>query len=112
LLLTHGLFWAVIGALLSNSVAGAVAFLGGYLVLRLALAWTSGVWALRDETARRKLWLVPLRDVIHFAVWIGSFFSDRIIWGEAEFHLAANGEMVAVSSAKSRKDAAKPMRVG
>jgi ceramide glucosyltransferase len=112
LLFTHGLFWAVIGALLSNSASGAASFLMAYLVLRLALAWIAGVWGLRDETARRKLWLVPLRDAIHFAVWIGSFFSNRITWGDAEFRLAANGEMVAVSAAKSKKDAAKPMQAG
>jgi ceramide glucosyltransferase len=112
LLFTHGLFWAVIGALLTNSAAGIAEFFGAYFVLRLALAWTSGVWALRDETARRKLWLVPLRDAVHFVVWIGSFFSSRITWGEAEFRLAANGEMVAVAAAKSTKDTANPTRAG
>ena len=112
LLFTHGLLWAVIGALLSNSVGGAAAFLCAYLVLRLGVAWTAGVWGLRDETARGKLWLVPLRDAIHFAVWLGSFFSNRITWGEAEFRLTANGEMVDASAVKSEKDAAKPMRAG
>lgn len=112
LLFTHGLFWAVIGALLSNSASGAAAFFCAYLALRLGLAWTAGVWGLRDETAQRKFWLVPLRDAIHFVVWLGSFFSNRVTWGQAEFRLTANGEMVAASAVKSEKDAAKPMRAG
>jgi ceramide glucosyltransferase len=112
LLFTHGLFWVVIGALLSNSASGAAALLGGYLVLRLMLAWTAGVWGLQDETARRKLWLVPARDALHFAVWLGSFFSNRITWGEEEFRLTPTGEMIAVGDANARNDAEKPMRAG
>lgn len=112
LLFTHGLFWAVIGALLSSSAAGVAGFFAAYSILRLAQAWTSGVWALRDETARRKLWLVPWRDAIHFMVWLGGFFSNRVTWGDTEFRLAASGEMVATGAARSEKDPAKPMRAG
>jgi ceramide glucosyltransferase len=107
LLFTHGLFWAVIGALISESVAGAAAFVGSYLLLRLVLAWTAGAWGLRDDTARTKLWMVPLRDAIHFMVWLGSFFSNCITWGEGQFRLAPNGEMIAVRAAKSEKGAGK-----
>jgi len=103
LLTTHGLPWALVGAIAAGSVAGASLFLGAYLVLRLTLAWTVGVWGLGDETARKKWWLVPLRDAIHFAVWVGSFFSNRIIWGGTEFRLNPNGEMVAVGSAGTKK---------
>jgi ceramide glucosyltransferase len=103
LLFTHGLPWAVLGALLTQSTAGAAAYFGAYTVLRLAQAWTVGAWGLDDESARRKLWLVPLRDAIHFAVWFGSFFSDRITWGELEFRLTERGEMVAVGSDGAKK---------
>ena len=108
LLFTHGLPWAVAGALLSRSAFGALLILVAYLVSRLAVAWTVGVWGLRDQTARRKLWLVPLRDALHFAVWVASFFSNRITWGEAKFHLTSSGEMVALvppATEKGRKKA-------
>jgi ceramide glucosyltransferase len=111
LLFTHGLPWAFAGALASRSAFGALLILVAYLVLRLAVAWTVGVWGLRDETARRRLWLVPLRDALHFAVWVASFFSNRITWSEAEFHLTSNGEMVALgpqATEKSRKKALPP----
>jgi ceramide glucosyltransferase len=98
LLFTHGLPWAVAGAAASGSAVGTVDFLGAYLVLRLVLGWTVGVWGLRDETTKRRLWLVPLRDATHFAVWLWSFFSSRIIWGGSEFRLKKNGEMVAMNT--------------
>ena len=105
LLFTHGLPWAVAGALASGSSAGAAAFFVAYLVLRTTLAWTVGVWALRDDTTRRKLWLVPLRDALHFCVWLGSFFSNRITWGDSEFRLSANGEMVSAGPVGRKQEA-------
>ncbi len=112
LLFTHGLPLAVAGAMVSRTGAEVLSFLGAYFVLRLALAWTVGVWGLRDETVRRKWWILPLRDLLQFAVWVGSFFSNRIIWGDAEFELSANGEMAAVGKVDAKKSAEKSLRVG
>lgn len=103
LLVTHGLPWAVAGAVASNSAIGAALFLGAYLMLRLLVAWTVGVWGLRDETARKKLWMLPLRDAVHFAVWVGSFFSNRVAWGGMQFQLRPNGEMVAIGASRGKK---------
>jgi ceramide glucosyltransferase len=102
LLFTHGLPWALVGAAASGSAPGAVTFLAAYLTLRLVLGFTVGVWGLRDETSRRRLWLVPLRDAIHFAVWFCSFFSSRITWGGSEFRLRKNGEMVAMGAGEGK----------
>jgi ceramide glucosyltransferase len=112
LLATHGLPWAIAGAIASNSALGAAAFLGAYLWLRLILAWTAGVWGLNDRTARRKLWLVPLRDALHFAVWLGSFFSNRITWGGTEFLLKPNGEMVPIGPADTKKSEEEQLQTG
>src|SRR5882724_1246310 len=112
LLFTHGLPLAIAGAIVSRSAMGAWLFAAAYVGLRLAVAETVGVWGLRDETARRKWWLLPLRDVLQFAVWVGSFFSNRIIWGDAEFELSANGEMAAIGKVGAKKSAEKPLRTG
>jgi len=55
--------------------------------LRLVMAWVVGVWGLQDAVLRRKLWLVPLRDLLHFAVWLAAFTSHRIKWGGLEYEL-------------------------
>jgi ceramide glucosyltransferase len=112
LLFTHGLPWTIAGALLSPSISVGAAFLGWYLVLRLMLAWTVGVWGIQDETTRRKSWLIPLRDAIYFAVWLESFFSNRITWGESKFRLTRSGEMIAMASPEAKKSSEKPLRAG
>ena len=85
LLFTHGLPWAVLAAILAPAKWMAFAYVLAYMVLRLAMAWTVGVWGVGDDVLRRKPWLVPLRDVIYFAVWLASFASNRISWGGEEF---------------------------
>ena len=83
LFFTHGLPWALLAAAVAAEAgwaALAVAHLLAYLALRLGLAWTTGVWGLRDPEARKRLWLVPLRDAMSFIVWLAGFFSNTITW--------------------------------
>ena len=112
LLVTHGLPWAILGGIASGSLSGTISFLAAYVVLRLLVAWTVGVWGLRDETTRKRLWLLPLRDAIHFAVWLGSFFSNRVAWGGMEFRLTANGEMVAIGPVAAKKGKERGLQAG
>ena len=112
LLFTHGLTWALVAAIASGSLKAAAVFLSAYLALRWIQAWAIGVWGLRDETARKKWWLVPFRDALHFAVWLASLFSNRVIWGGTEFRLAANGEMTAVAGADAQKRKAGEFQAG
>lgn len=93
LIFTHGLPWAVLAAVIAPATWIGDAYLLAYLVLRLTMAWTVGVWGVGDEVLRRKLWLVPLRDAIHFVVWIVSFGSNRIMWGGEEYAMQ-KGQMV------------------
>ena len=92
LIFTHGLPLAILAAAVAPTTWIAAAHLGTYAVLRLLMAWVAGVWGLKDETLARKLWLVPLRDAIHFCVWLAGFTSNRVKWGESEFAIE-NGRM-------------------
>ncbi len=100
LIFTHGLPWALVAVLIAPVQSIAAAYLLAYLVLRLTMAWTVGVWGIGDEVLRRRLWMVPVRDAIYFAVWIASFTSNRITWGGKEFTLQ-KGQMVPTSSAEA-----------
>lgn len=95
LLFTQGLPWALLAALIAPSKWMAGASLIAYIGLRLAMAWTVGVWGVRDEVLRRNLWLVPLRDAIYFVVWLASFGSNRIRWGSTEYAVR-QGHMVRI----------------
>jgi ceramide glucosyltransferase len=102
LVFTHGLAWALLAALAAPAKWIAVAYLLAYLALRLLMAWTVGIWGIGDDVLRRKLWLVPLRDAIYFAVWIASFASNSISWGGEQFKME-KGQMVPADSAKSER---------
>ena len=87
LLFTQGLPWAVVAALLAPAAWISVVYLAIYLLLRLQMAWIVGVLAVKDPVLSRRLYLVPVFDAIHFAVWLASFFSNRIVWGETEYRV-------------------------
>jgi len=84
LVVTHGLPWCVIAAVVAPTASIGAGYVAAYLVLRLLMAWVVGVWGVGDEVLRRRLWLVPLRDAIHFAVWLAGFASNRVTWGGVE----------------------------
>jgi len=65
----------------------AIAYAVAYLVLRLGVVWTTAVWGLGDSQIGRKLLLVPLHDAISFAVWVGGFFSNKIVWRGAVYRV-------------------------
>lgn len=97
LIFTHGLPWALLVAIIAPAPWIADAYLLAYLVLRLTMAWTVGVWGVGDDVLRRKLWMVPLRDAIHFFVWLAGFASNRIHWGGEAFRME-KGQLVPTAS--------------
>lgn len=104
LLLTFGLPWSLAAAALAPALWIAAAYLAAYLVLRLAAAWTVGVWGLGDSLLRRRLWLVPLRDATGFVTWVASYFSTRITWRGSAFHVV-DGKLVPVRSSAAVAEA-------
>lgn len=96
LLLTQGLPWTVLAVLLAPTARIAGACVAAYLVLRFAMAWTVGVWGVKDEVLQQNLWLVPVRDAIYFVVWLASFRSNRVRWG-SEDYVIRGGRMMPIA---------------
>jgi ceramide glucosyltransferase len=87
LLFTHTLPLA-----LANVAASGLSFWSLWLVLlayllRLAIALQVGVGVLRDGQVLRDLWLLPVRDLAGFAVWVWSFAGNTIEWRGERFVL-------------------------
>ena len=99
LVVTHGLPWCLLAAVVAPTASIGAGFVAAYLVLRLVMAWVVGVWGVQDEVLLRKLWLVPVRDAIHFAVWVAGFTSNRVTWGGVEYAIEG-GKMREVKTAK------------
>lgn len=97
LILTQGLPWVVLAALVAPTKWIALLFVLCYVILRSALAWIVGIWGIQDEVLRRRLWLVPLRDAVRFIIWLASFTSNRVTWGGREY-IVDRGKMVPVVS--------------
>jgi ceramide glucosyltransferase len=101
MLFTHGLPWVIAAALVAPSAAVSAAYLAAYFVLRFAMAWAVGVWGLHDPVLRRRFWLLPVRDLLSFFVWLASFGMNRIEWRGSSFTLE-KGRMIPVAPRTGR----------
>ena len=101
MLFTHGLPWAIAAACVAPSAAIGAEYLGAYFVLRFAMAWAVGIWGLRDPVLRRRIWLLPVRDLLSFFVWLASFGLNRIEWRGSSFTLE-KGRMIPVAPRAGR----------
>jgi ceramide glucosyltransferase len=99
LLFTHGLPWALLAAAVAPSAWIAGSYLLAYLLLRFAMAWVVGIWGVNDDVLRRRFWLIPLRDLFSFAVWLAAFGSKRVTWGGLEY-VTKDGKMMEISASK------------
>jgi ceramide glucosyltransferase len=102
LIFTHGLAWVALAALIAPTKTIAAEYLAAYLVLRLTMAYTVGIWGVRDDVLHRKLYLVPLYDAIHFFIFLASFASNRIVW-RGESFIMHKGQMFPVDSREDSK---------
>ena len=101
MLFTHGLPLAIAAACVAPSAAIGAGYLGAYFVLRFAMAWAVGVWGLHDPILRRRIWLLPWRDLLSFFVWLASFGVNRIEWRGSSFTLE-KGRMIPVAPRAGR----------
>src|SRR6266404_826740 len=90
MIFTHGLPWAILAATVaaaSGRPGIALFYAAAYLILRIGVAYSAGVWGLRDHKIASKLWLAPVRDAVSAAVWFAGFFTDRIQWRGLEYRV-------------------------
>jgi len=48
-------------------------------------------WVLDDELTARNWWLLPVQDVLAFAIWIAGFFGNHIAWRGRRYLLQPDG---------------------
>jgi ceramide glucosyltransferase len=89
-LTTHTVMITALAAAIFGSGLAAWGVVALTLLLRWASAVATACWL---DLPRTRLWLLPLRDALSFAVFLGSFCARRIHWGEQQFRVAPNGHM-------------------
>jgi ceramide glucosyltransferase len=92
---TYGLVWALIALIAGREALWTWAVAGMTVLLRLATALTVGRLVLKDRGLLRRLWLLPIRDLVAAAVWIGSFGGDTVTWRGTRFKLK-NGRLARI----------------
>jgi ceramide glucosyltransferase len=99
--------WGYAGLIFTQGVAASLLLLiltGGSLAAwatalltvgsRLAMVRYVVVGRLEDPVARRAPWLVPLRDLLGFALWVGAYFGSTIVWRGNRFRLGEGGRLL------------------
>jgi ceramide glucosyltransferase len=94
---------AVVGALSSRPVLAA-SLLGWALLNRVVMSITAGYGVVGDQRALRDCWLYPVRDLMGFFFWFGSYFGDTIDWRGEKYRLVKNGKMLKVGGESTAKE--------
>jgi ceramide glucosyltransferase len=100
LLLTQGLPWSLAAVAVHPSAGVALGYLGGYMVLRMAMTWIIGIHGLRQSGLSKQMPLIPVWDAIAFSIWLTSFGRNSIRWRGADYHIR-DGRLIPVASARS-----------
>lgn len=89
-IVTYALPFGAAFALLARTPLSALA-LGVTCALRVALHYEGRRTFAPQAPATP--WLIPLRDLLGVAVWVGSFFTKRVLWKSDDYRLDAGGRM-------------------
>lgn len=63
------------------------------MFVRFLTAFVVGVIGLKDFVLARYFWLLPIRDLITFGVWLVSFVGDEIHWRGVNFRVLPSGKL-------------------
>jgi ceramide glucosyltransferase len=88
-IITHPWPLALIGMLTGSSAAAvlAVAALASRVTLYRCVERRFGL-------PRENYWLIPLQDVMAFAIYVASFFGATVHWRGADYRVAADGTLI------------------
>jgi ceramide glucosyltransferase len=88
-IITHPWPLALIGMLTGSSAAAvlAVAALASRVTLYRCVERRFGL-------PRENYWLIPLQDIMAFAIYVASFFGATVHWRGADYRVAADGTLI------------------
>lgn len=96
---TQGLPWTLAVALTHPSAGIAIAYLGTYAVLRVAMTWLVGVWGLKQTGLWKKMLLIVVWDATAFVIWLLTFGRNSIRWRNVDYRIQGGTLLPAAPSA-------------
>jgi ceramide glucosyltransferase len=86
---THATLWSLVAMASGQWRAGLIA-----LGLRMLAGVLVGAAILKDRNVLKDFWLIPLRDLFGFAVWVGGLFGNTVQWRDRELRLRPDGRIL------------------
>lgn len=68
----------------------------GVSIIRLATAYIGSVVCLGDNHFLKRAWLIPVRDLLSFAIWVAGYFKRSVTWRDRKLVLAKDGRITRV----------------
>lgn len=102
LVFTQGLPWSLIAIAIHPSPEMAGAYLGTYLILRVAMTWSIGIHGLKQSRVWKEIPLIPVWDAFAFLIWLASFFRKSIRWRDGEYYIR-DGKLCPVNPSQAHK---------
>ena len=102
LLLTQGLPWSIAAVAVHPSAGVALAYLGTYYCMRVAMTWLIGVHGMKQPRCWREMPLLPLWDAVAFVIWLASFLRRSIRWRGADYYIR-EGKLVPVGLSPAKE---------
>jgi ceramide glucosyltransferase len=94
LIFTYGTATSLLALAAWNFVSFAWWLCAITLFTRFLTVFGVGVFGLKDYALLRWFWLVPLRDLIAFAVWVISFAGNEVEWRGVNFRVRPDGKLI------------------
>lgn len=94
-------YGAIASLLLLIATKGAVlgwTAIGITWTMRMIMGWIVGVWLLKDACTQRFWWLLPIRDLLSFVIWLCGFVGSTINWRGQRFQLSRGGKLLPIKS--------------
>jgi ceramide glucosyltransferase len=85
---TQATFWACVAA-----IAGYPLIAAAVLVLRVAAGRITAGAVLKDFAAASRWWMIPLRDLFGFGVWLAGVFGRTVEWRGMRLRLSRDGRI-------------------
>jgi len=90
---TQATFWACVAA-----AGGYWPFAITVVALRMAAGGVTAGAVLKDRAAAARWWMIPLRDLFGFAVWLTAAFGRTVEWRGRRLRLTTDGRIHAIGS--------------
>jgi ceramide glucosyltransferase len=97
---TFGLFWALLNLIAFRDAAWALKVLAAVVLARFAVAIVVGRFVLNDLQVPKRLWMLPVRDLIAVVIWLVSFAGHTVTWRGDRFRLK-NGRLAPMGKRSS-----------